>query len=159
MTFKTADLCDEFSADLQLAAPVFRHFGGRGRFAGPASTVKCFEDNSRVKEAVGEPGNGRVLVVDAGGSMRCAVLGDLLAKQAADNGWAGVVVYGCIRDAADMRSFNLGVIALAAMPLRSEKKGEGQRDVPVQVPGARVRPGNWIYVDEDGMVVSERKLT
>jgi regulator of ribonuclease activity A len=91
--------------------------------------------------------------------MRCAVLGDLLAKQAADNGWAGVVVYGCIRDAADIRSFNLGVIALAAMPLRSEKKGEGQRDVPVQVPGARVRPGNWIYVDEDGMVVSERKLT
>jgi regulator of ribonuclease activity A len=159
MTFKTADLCDEFSADLQIAAPVFRHFGGRGSFAGPAATVKCFEDNSRVKEAVGEPGNGRVLVVDAGGSMRCAVLGDLLAKQAADNGWAGVVVYGCVRDAADMRSFNLGVVALAAMPLRSEKKGEGQRDVTVQVPGARVQPGNWIYVDEDGMVVSDRKLT
>jgi len=159
MNFKTADLCDEFSAELQIAAPVFRHFGGRRRFAGPAATIKCFEDNSRVKEAVGEPGKGRVLVVDAGGSMRCAVLGDLLAKQAADNGWVGVVVYGCVRDSADIAEFDLGVIALAAMPLRSEKKNEGQRDVHVQVPGARIRPGDWVYVDEDGMVVAGRSLT
>jgi regulator of ribonuclease activity A len=159
MTFKTADLCDNFSAELQVVAPVFRHFGGRARFAGPAATIKCFEDNSRVKEAVGEPGNGRVLVVDAGGSLRCAVLGDLLAKLAADNGWVGVVVYGCIRDSTDMRAFDLGVIALASVPLRSEKKGEGQRDALIQVPGARVRPGDWVYVDEDGMVVAGRKLT
>jgi regulator of ribonuclease activity A len=159
MTFKTADLCDEFSAELQVADPVFRHFGGRVCFAGPAATIKCFEDNSRVKEAVGEPGQGRVLVVDAGGSLRCAVLGDLLAKLAADNGWAGVVVYGCIRDSSDMRAFDLGVIALASIPLRSEKKGEGQREVPIQVPGARIRPGDWVYVDEDGMVVAGRKLT
>jgi regulator of ribonuclease activity A len=159
MTFKTADLCDEFSAELQIAMPVFRHFGGLTCFAGPAATVKCFEDNSRVKEAVGEPGNGRVLVVDGGGSLRCAILGDLLAKLAADNGWVGVVVNGCIRDSADMRAFGLGVFALASIPLRSEKKGEGQRDVPVQVPGARIRPGDWVYADEDGLVVASRKLT
>jgi regulator of ribonuclease activity A len=159
MTFKTADLCDEFSAELQVAQPIFRHFGGRARFSGPASTVKCFEDNSRVKEAVGEAGKGRVLVVDAGGSKRCAVLGDLLAKQAADNGWAGVVVNGCIRDSAEIAGFALGVIALGTMPLRSERKNEGQRDVSVELAGVRVRPGDWIYVDEDGLIVSARQLT
>jgi regulator of ribonuclease activity A len=158
MEFKTADLCDEFSAELQIVAPVFRSFGGRQRFAGPASTVKCFEDNSRVKEAVSEPGKGRILVIDAGGSMRCAVLGDLLAKQAADNGWAGVVVHGCIRDCADIATFDLGVVALGTLPLRSERKNEGQREAPIQLPGAIVRPGDWVYVDEDGMVVSTRAL-
>jgi regulator of ribonuclease activity A len=100
-----------------------------------------------------------VLVVDAGGSTRCAVLGDLLAKQAADNGWVGVVVYGCIRDTADIAGFDLGVTAVGSMPLRSERKGEGQRDIPIHIPGARVRPGDWVYVDEDGMVVAARKLT
>jgi regulator of ribonuclease activity A len=121
--------------------------------------VKCFEDNSRVKEAVGEAGNGRVLVVDAGGSKRCAVLGDLLAKQAADNGWAGVVIHGCIRDSADIAKFDLGVIALGTLPLRSERKNEGQRDVRVEVAGMRVKPGDWVYVDDDGMVIAGRKLT
>jgi regulator of ribonuclease activity A len=159
MSFKTADLCDEFSAELQIAQPVFTNYGGRTRFAGPASTVKCFEDNSRVKEAVAEAGNSRVLVVDAGGSMRCAVLGDLLAKQAADNGWAGVVVHGCIRDSADIAGFDLGVIALGTMPLRSERKNEGQRDVVIEVAGVRVRPCDWIYADEDGLIVSPRQLT
>jgi regulator of ribonuclease activity A len=158
MEFKTADLCDDHAADLQIAAPVFRSFGGRKRFAGPASTVKCFEDNSRVKEAVAEPGKGRVLVVDAGGSARCAVLGDLLAKQAAGNGWAGVVVHGCIRDSAEIGTFELGVIALGTVPLRSERKSEGQRDIPIQVAGAKIRPGDWVYVDEDGMVVASRAL-
>lgn len=159
MNFKTADLCDEFSRELQIAQPVFRHFGRRLRFAGPASTVKCFEDNSRVKEAVAEPGKGRVLVVDAGGSRRCAVLGDLLAKQAADNEWAGVVIHGCIRDAADIATFELGVMALATMPLKSERKNEGQRDVAIELAGMRVMPGNWIYADEDGLLVAQRRLT
>jgi len=158
MPFKTADLCDQFSAELQIAEPVFRSFGGRRSFSGPTSTIKCFEDNSRVKEAVGEPGNGRVLVVDGGGSRRCALLGDMLAKQAADNGWAGVVIHGCVRDAADMAGFELGVLALAALPLRSEKKGEGQRDVTVEIAGARIHPGDFVYVDEDGMIVARRAL-
>ena len=159
MTFKTADLCDEFSAELQVAQPVFKSYGGRASFCGPASTVKCFEDNSRVKEAVAEAGQGRVLVVDAGGSRRCAVLGDLLAKQATDNGWAGVVVHGCIRDSADIAKFDLGVIALGTMPLRSERKNEGQRDVPIEIAGVRVKSGDWVYVDEDGVVVAGRRLT
>jgi regulator of ribonuclease activity A len=158
MNFKTADLCDEFSAEIQIVEPIFRHFGGLTRFAGPAATIKCFEDNSRVKEAVGETGQGRVLVVDGGGSMRCALVGDLLAKQAADNGWAGVVVYGCIRDSAEMAGFALGVVALTSIPLRSEKKGEGQREIAIQIPGVRVRPGDWVYADEDGLLVAPRQL-
>ena len=158
MNFKTADLCDEYAAELQIPEPVFGGFGGRTSFAGPASTIKCFEDNSRVKEAVGEPGKGRVLVVDGGGSTRCALLGDNLAKQAADNGWVGVVVYGCVRDTVDMAEFDLGVMALSPMPLRSEKKGEGQRDVAIVIAGARVRPGDWVYADEDGLVIAPRQL-
>jgi regulator of ribonuclease activity A len=159
MNFKTADLCDAHSAEVQIAEPIFSHFGGVASFFGPASTIKCFEDNSRVKEAVGEKGNGRVLVVDGGGSLRCALVGDLLAKQALDNGWAGIVVHGCIRDSAELATFELGVLAVASYPLRSEKKGEGQRDVSVQIPGALVKPGNWIYADEDGLLVATRKLT
>lgn len=158
MNFKTADLCDQHAAELQIPEPVFGSFGGRVSFAGPASTIKCFEDNSRVKEAVGEPGKGRVLVVDGGGSTRCALLGDNLAKQAGDNGWAGVVVFGCVRDTADLAEFDLGVLAMAAMPVRSEKKGEGQRDIPVVIANARVKPGDWVYVDEDGMVIAPRQL-
>jgi regulator of ribonuclease activity A len=158
MSFKTADLCDRFAAELQIPEPVFRSFGGRRSFSGPASTVKCFEDNSRVKEAVAERGQGRVLVVDGGGSRRCALLGDMLGKQAADNGWSGVVIHGCVRDSADMAEFDLGVLALAAMPVRSEKKGEGQRDVFIDIAGARIHPGDFVYVDEDGLVVARRAL-
>jgi regulator of ribonuclease activity A len=158
MSFKTADLCDRFSAELQIPEALFRSFGGRRSFSGPASTIKCFEDNSRVKEAVGDPGQGRVLVVDGGGSRRCALLGDMLAKQAADKGWSGVVIHGCVRDSADMAGFDLGVLALAAMPLRSERKGEGQRDVIIDIAGARIHPGDFVYVDEDGMIVARRAL-
>jgi regulator of ribonuclease activity A len=159
MTFKTADLCDEFSTELQVVEPIFRHFGGLRRFAGPAATIKCFEDNSRVKEAVGEPGRGRVMVVDGGGSKRCALLGDLLAKQATDNGWSGVLIYGCVRDSVEIAGFALGVVALASVPLKSERKNEGQRETVVHVPGARVSPGDWVYADEDGIVIARRELT
>jgi regulator of ribonuclease activity A len=159
MTFKTTDLCDEFAGQVQVAQPVFISYGGRKQFAGPAVTIKCFEDNSRVKEAVGQPGNGQVLVVDAGGSKRCAMLGDLLAKQATDNGWAGVVMHGCIRDSADIAGFDLGVIALGTIPLKSDRKNEGQRDVIVELAGVRVKLGDWVYVDEDGMIVAPKKLT
>jgi regulator of ribonuclease activity A len=158
MTFKTADLCDRYCAELQILEPGFRSYGGRRRFAGPASTVKCHEDNSRVREAVGEPGRGRVLVVDGGGSHRCALLGDLLARQAADNGWSGVLIHGCVRDAADLAGFDLGVLALATLPRRSERKGAGQRDVPVEFAGARIRPGDYVYADEDGVIVAPRAL-
>jgi regulator of ribonuclease activity A len=158
MHFKTADLCDQFAAELQIAELVFRSFGGRRNFSGPVSTIECFEDNSRVREAVGEPGDGRVLVVDGGGSRRCALLGDVLANQAADNGWAGVVINGCVRDAAELAGFELGVLALAAMPRRSDKQGRGLRNVIVEIAGARIHPGDFVYADEDGMIVARRAL-
>ena len=158
MNFKTADLCDEFSAELQILAPIFRRYGGRAAFAGPASTVKCFEDNSRVRDLVAEAGQGRVLVIDAGGSTRRAVLGDMLAQQAVDNGWNGVVVYGCIRDAFAIAKMPLGVKALGTCPQRTDKRGEGLRDVPVRFAGVNFRHGDWLYADEDGLIVATRAL-
>jgi regulator of ribonuclease activity A len=156
--FKTADLCDEHSTDLQICDPLFRSFGGQTRFHGRVSTIKCFEDNSLVREAVSEPGESRVLVVDAGGSLRCAMLGDLLAAKAVDNGWSGVVLYGLIRDSADIARMPLGVQALGTHPLRSVKKGVGERDVVVRFAGVSFAPGQHLYADEDGIVCSTRAL-
>jgi regulator of ribonuclease activity A len=155
---QTADLCDRFAAELQIGEPIFRDYGGAPRFAGEIATIKCFEDNSRVRDLVGESGRGRVLVIDAGGSLRRAVLGDLLAKQAVDNGWSGVVVYGCIRDSFAIAQLPLGVKALATCPLRTDKRGEGQRDVPVRFAGVNFRQGEWLYADADGLIVASRSL-
>ena len=154
MTFKTADLCDQHSDKLQICEPGLAGFGGRARFHGRISTIKCFEDNSLVREAVGEPGDGRVLVVDAGGSLRCAMLGDMLAAKAVENGWAGVIMNGLIRDSADIASMDLGVKALGTHPLKSVKKGVGERDVEVRFAGVRFVPGEFVYADEDGIVCS-----
>ena len=158
MNFKTADLCDEFQDAVQVCEPGLRDFGGRRRFAGRISTIKCFEDNSLVREALGEPGAGRVLVVDAGGSMRCAMLGDLLAAKAVENGWSGVVMYGLIRDSADIASMQLGVKALGTHPLKSVKKGVGERDLPVRFHGVDFAPGAYLYADADGIVCSPSAL-
>jgi regulator of ribonuclease activity A len=158
MSFKTADLCDEFADTLQICEPGFASFGGRARFHGPISTIKCFEDNSRVREAVGEPGAGRVLVVDAGGSMRCAMLGDLLAAEAVENGWAGVLMNGLIRDSAEIAQMDLGVKALGTHPLKSVKRGVGERDVVVRFAGVRFLPGEFLYADQDGIVCSASAL-
>jgi regulator of ribonuclease activity A len=156
--FRTADLCDAHEGGIRVCDPLFRDFGGRRRFAGPAAVLKCFEDNSLVKAALDEPGEGRVLVVDAGGSLRCAMLGDLLAATAVANGWCGVVVHGCIRDSAEIAGMPLGVKALGTHPRRSEKRGEGQRDVPVTFAGVTFRRGDWVYCDEDGVVVASGPL-
>ncbi|MDJ0739755.1 MAG: ribonuclease E activity regulator RraA [Gammaproteobacteria bacterium] len=158
MTFKTADLCDDHAGDLQICEPLFSSFGGRPRFHGEVSTIKCFEDNSLVREAVAEAGNGRVLVVDAGGSLRCAMLGDMLAAKAAKNGWSGVIMNGLIRDSADIADMDLGVRALGTYPLKSVKKGIGERDVAVKFAGVRFVPGSHVYADEDGVVVSATPL-
>jgi regulator of ribonuclease activity A len=158
MAFKTADLCDDFGDRVQVCDPIFRDFGGLRRFSGPIATVKCFEDNSLVKAALGETGAGRVLVVDAGGSRRCAMLGDMLAARAVENGWHGVLMYGCVRDSADIAGMKLGVKALATNPRKSEKRGEGQRDVAVSFAGVGFRPGEHIYCDEDGILVSAEAL-
>ena len=155
----TADLCDDHGDHVQVCEPVFHMYGGRRAFHGPISTVFCFEDNSRVKEAVESPGNGQVLVVDGGGSRRRALLGDKLGLAAVNNGWAGVIIHGCIRDSAELDRMDLGLRALGTMPLRSEKRGEGERDVPVRFAGVTFRPGDYVYVDEDGIVVSHQALT
>ena len=155
--FATCDLCDvhknDCSGQFRVLPPVFKNFGGRARFSGPVSTVKCFEDNSLVKAAVDSPGEGRVLVVDGGASLRRALVGGNLGAAAAKNGWAGVVVDGCVRDVIELAQCSVGLRALAAMPLPTEKRQEGQRDIPVQIQGVWVRPGDWLYADEDGMVV------
>lgn len=160
--FATCDLCDahknDTSGQFRVLPPVFRDFGAVRKFAGQVSTVKCHEDNTLVKAAVDSPGEGRVLVVDGGASLRRALVGGNLGAAAARNGWAGVLVDGCVRDVAELAVCDTGIRALAAMPLPTEKRNEGQRDVPAQVQGVWVRPGDWLYADEDGVVVSERPL-
>jgi regulator of ribonuclease activity A len=150
----TTDLCDAHPEALAIATPVFRSFGGRRRFAGAIATVRCFEDNSLVRERLDEPGGGRVLVVDGGGSLRCALLGDQLGALGVRNGWAGVVVWGCVRDTEALGGMDLGVLALAAHPLRSVKRGQGEREVPVEFAGATFRPGHVLYADADGVVIA-----
>ncbi|WP_286747075.1 ribonuclease E activity regulator RraA [Aquabacterium sp. UBA2148] len=161
-SFATCDLCDEHKnntdGDFRVLPPVFKDYGRRIKFSGQVSTVKCFEDNTLVKAAVDSPGNGRVLVVDGGASLRRALVGGNLGKAAAKNGWAGVIVDGCVRDSAELAECDVGIRALALMPLPTEKRQEGQSDVAVQVQGVWVRPGDWLYADEDGIVVASRPL-
>jgi regulator of ribonuclease activity A len=158
MSFKTADLCDAHSDKLQIAEPGFRSFGGHSRFHGEIVTVKLFEDNSLVRETLGLPGHGKVLVVDGGGSRRCALLGDMLAASAVENHWSGILVNGCIRDSADIADMSLGVMALDTHPLKSVKKGIGEMNVPVRFAGVTFRPGEYLYADEDGVILSSTAL-
>lgn len=152
------DLCDAFTDVVSVLEPMFSDFGGVEAFGGAVVTVKCFEDNSLVAEQVALPGDGRVLVVDGGGSMRCALLGDNLAKQAADNGWAGILVYGCVRDVEILADIPVGVQALAAHPRKSVKKGIGELDVPLTFAGVTIRPGDHVYADANGVLCSPRPL-
>lgn len=154
----TPDICDAHP-EVRVLDPLFVNFGAIEAFCGPVRTVKCFEDNSRVKEAVSEPGAGAVLVVDAGGSLRCALLGDMLAEKAADNGWAGVIMYGCVRDVDALAEIDLGVQALGAHPRRSEKHGAGQRDISVTFAGVTIEPGQWLYADNNGILIADQRLT
>ncbi len=158
-SWTTADLYDAYEEQLQVGEPLFTHYGGRTYFCGPVATLKCFEDNSTVSELLGTPGNGRILVVDAGGSRRCAMLGDRLAQKAVDNGWAGVVMFGCIRDSADIGRMPIGVLALATMPRKSIKKGAGESGLAVSFAGVLFRPGAWLYADADGLVVAEQRIS
>lgn len=162
LSFSTCDFCDDHKGDdtgfFRVLPPVFLHFGGRTAFAGPVRTVKCHEDNTLVKAAVDSPGEGHVLVVDGGGSLRRALVGGNLAAAAARNGWAGVVVDGCVRDVAELQAAAVGIRALALMPLPTEKRNEGQSGGVVQIQGVTVRPGDWLYADADGIVVSSRPL-
>jgi regulator of ribonuclease activity A len=161
--FATTDLCDAnedrfASGELRVLPPGWLAFGRRVRFHGSVVTLKLFEDNSLLAEMVKTPGAGKVLVVDAGGSTRCAVLGGNLAAAAAKNLWAGVIVFGAVRDADEIDACVLGVRALALNPRRSIKRGEGQRDLPIEFNGVAVRPGEWVYADRDGILVSATSL-
>ncbi|MEJ2621953.1 MAG: ribonuclease E activity regulator RraA [Candidatus Thiodiazotropha sp.] len=156
---KTADLYDIHEESLQICYPGFCHYGGQQAFSGPIATLKCFEDNSLVREQLSQPGQGRVLVVDAGGSLRCAMLGDILAQMAVDNGWSGIVMNGCIRDAAEIGEMPLGVMALATNPRKSAKKGVGEVGGMVHFSGVSFRPSEWLYADQDGIVVLDHQAT
>jgi regulator of ribonuclease activity A len=158
-TFATADLCDEFQDELDVALPALRDYGAARAFFGVVATVKVFEDNALVRKRLEEPGAGRVLVVDGAGSLRTALVGDKLAQLAADNGWAGLVVHGCVRDSAMIAGIGLGVKALGTTPRKSDKRGTGLVDVPVTFAGVTFRPGDHVYADADGIVVARRALT
>ncbi|HSO44948.1 MAG TPA: ribonuclease E activity regulator RraA [Rhodoferax sp.] len=169
-TFATCDLCDahknEAPERFRVLPPAFKDYGARRIFCGPVVTVKCFEDNSLVKAAVDSVGYedtpagpiGKVLVVDGAGSLRRALLGGNLGAAAARNGWAGVVIDGCVRDVAELAAQEVGIRALASMPMPTEKKNQGLKDLAVQIQGVWVHPGDWLYADSDGMVVSATRL-
>lgn len=156
--FATTDLCDRHGEAVRVASPVFRSFGGRRRFLGPIATLRCFEDNTFVRSTLEEAGEGRVLVVDGGGSLRCALVGDQLAALGVANGWAGIVVNGCVRDSAALAACDIGILALAAHPRRSRKRNVGEPGVDVEFAGLAFRPGEWLYADDDGVLVSGERV-
>jgi len=158
MPIQTADLCDAHEDKVSVLAPMFRSFGGRSAFGGVISTLKLFEDNSLVRKALESAGNGRVLVVDGGASMRCALVGDQLAELGVKNGWAGIIVYGCIRDSKAIGDMDLGVFALGTHPRKTVKRNTGEVDLAVTFGGVTFTPGHYAYVDEDGVIVSATAL-
>ena len=158
MSFATTDLSDAHP-EAQIADPVFTDYGGRAAFHGPVATLKVFEDNALVRATLEAPGLGRVLVVDGGGSKRCALVGGNIAQLAAERGWAGLVVFGCVRDALELRTQDVGIKALALHPRKSEKGlHTGHADRVVTFAGLTFRPGAWLYADADGVLVSERAI-
>ncbi|MBX8513077.1 ribonuclease E activity regulator RraA [Pseudomonas cichorii] len=159
MHYSTPDLCDAYPELVQVVEPMFSSFGGRDSFGGEIVTIKCFEDNSLVKDQVALDGKGKVLVVDGGGSLRCALLGDLLADKAAKNGWEGLLIYGCIRDVDVIAQTDLGVQALASHPKKTDKRGIGDLNVPVTFAGITFRPGEYLYADNNGVIISPSPLT
>ena len=158
MTFVTPDLCDENPELVRVVEPMFNNYGARPCFSGEIVTVKCHEDNSVVKENVAQPGKGKVMVVDGGGSKRCALLGDMLAEKAAENGWEGIIIYGCIRDVDEINKTDLGVQALATIPIKSNRKGRGDLNIPITFGGVTFNPGEFVYADNNGVIVSREAL-
>ena len=158
MTFATADLVDRHEAQLRSCCVPFRQFGARSRFHGPVRTLRLFEDNARIKAVLSTPGQGAVLVVDGGGSLRSALVGDVIAGLAVDNGWAGLILWGAVRDTAALAQLAIGIKALGSNPWKSSKAGAGHADEPVTFGGVTFHPGDWVYSDEDGTVVSATEL-
>ena len=158
MAFATTDLCDQFGDELRVAAPIFRDWGGAAWFSGPIETLRICEDNALVRSTLETPGDGRVLVVDGGASLRTALLGGNLAALAHRNGWGGLVINGCVRDAAELAAVPIGIKALCTIPRRSARTGAGERGIPVTFAGVTFTPGSFLYADVDGIVVAERDL-
>ncbi|MGI5154631.1 ribonuclease E activity regulator RraA [Microbispora sp. CA-102843] len=158
MSFATADLYDAHGDALRSCVTQFHSYGSRARFSGQISTIRCLEDNALVKQVLATPGEGRVLVVDGGGSLRTALLGDMIAASAVENGWAGVVINGGVRDTAALAGLDLGIKALGANPRKSAKTALGEVDVPVTFGDVTFAPGEWLYSDEDGILVSDHRL-
>jgi len=156
--FLTADLFDAHGDRLRVCQVQFREFGGTRRFHGPVRTIRTFEDNALIKRTLSEPGQGAVLVIDGGASLRCALIGDVIAGLADRNGWAGLVVYGAVRDTAALGKLGLGIKALGSNPRKSGKSGAGELDGAINFGGVDFRAGDWLYSDEDGIVVSENAL-
>ena len=155
---QTADLYDDHGDNLSVALPLFKFFGQKRYFHGKVVTIKCHEDNSLVRETLGEDGSGKVMVVDGGGSLRCALVGDRLAQKAIDNGWEGIIVYGCIRDSMIIDKMNIGIKCLNTNPTKSIKRGVGLKNEVVRFASVLIRPGHYVYADEDGIVFSEKEL-
>ena len=149
----TADLVDEIGPDVRSCDLQFGQYGGRSQFAGPIATVRCFQDNALLKSVLSEPGNGGVLVIDGDGSLHSALVGDLIAGLGVENGWAGLIINGAVRDVATLRTLELGIKALGTNPRKSTKTGDGQRDVAVEFGGVVFVPGEIAYSDDDGIVV------
>lgn len=158
MTFNTTNICDEFPEKVSVCEPLFASYGATRSFSGPISTVKVHEDNVLVREALEEVPAGTVLVVDGGGSKRCALLGDKLASIAASRNLSGIVINGCVRDSRELSGIEVGILALATHPLKSNKEGVGERDVPVEFGSVTWTPGHYVYADEDGVVLAAESL-
>ena len=158
MKVSTPDLCDNYGDEVTVLAPGLRHYGALKHFSGQIATVKCFEDNSKVGDMLRTEGRGRVLVVDGGASLRCSLLGDKLAANGIENGWSGVVVNGCVRDVEDIGQMPIAVMALATVPRKTEKRGVGEIDIVVNFCAVDIRPGDYLYADESGVIISENSL-
>ncbi|MGR8949374.1 MAG: ribonuclease E activity regulator RraA [Gammaproteobacteria bacterium] len=158
MSQATADLYDVHGENLRVMAPIFRDYGGHKLFEGEVLTLKAFEDNTLVRSTLETPGNGRVLVVDAGGSLRCAMVGDQLAELGVKNNWAGIIVYGCIRDVGPISELPIGVKAIGSNPRKSVKKGAGETDLLLRFAEVEIKSGDYLYADQDGVVLADTKL-
>lgn len=158
MTFVTPDLCDANPEDVRVLAPILKNFGAKKQFCGEIVTVKCFEDNTFIKEHMANDGTGKVMVVDGGGSLRCALLGDLIAANGVKNNWEGIVIYGCVRDVDALATINLGVQALASIPIKSNRQGRGDLNIDVTFGGITFKAGEYVYADNNGVIISRNPL-
>ncbi len=158
MKIVTPDLCDENPETVSAVAPIFSNYGGKSAFGGEIVTVKCFEDNTVVKAQAAEDGAGKVMVVDGGGSMRCALVGDMIAANAMKNGWLGLIIYGCIRDVDAISTLDIGIQALNSMPIRSVRENRGELNIEISFGGVTFKPGEYVYADNNGVIISPQSL-